>query len=195
VVTGTGGKVGNGSEEGDPPEADAGRPAAGQKRVFVSNASYPADLRSAGGGSDGLAAGDKLCNTAAQAATLGGTWKAWLSGTSLAGTTDAADRIAEAGPWYRLDGQKAFNNKANLMTAPLVPLNVDENRRQIILPAEVWTGTRVGGRASALDCNGWGGGAFNGNATTGSTDGVDQRWTDATLTRCAEKARLYCLEQ
>jgi hypothetical protein len=190
----TGGNGGQGeSAETQPP--DAGRPAAGQKRVFVTNAAYIGDLRTAAGTPDGLAAGDRLCNTSAQAAALGGTWVAWLSASGLGGSTNAADRIADVGPWYRLDGHKVFNNKANLMTAPLLPIDVDENGRQIVIPVDVWTGTGVGGRSSAHDCNAWNGGPIVGNGTAGVSNGTDERWTDALLGNCSEKRHLYCVEK
>src|SRR5437870_4261918 len=48
-------------------------------RAFVTKASFTGDLKAQGAGASGLEGGDKLCQTAASAASLPGTFKAWLS--------------------------------------------------------------------------------------------------------------------
>src|SRR5690349_8365685 len=75
-------------------------------RVFVSSLRYSADLRSAGGQATGLASADHICQTLADAAQIGGTWRAWISTT----TVHAIDHILGNGPWYRIDGALAFPN-------------------------------------------------------------------------------------
>jgi hypothetical protein len=165
--------------------------------VFVTSSRYSGDLKTAGAGATGLAGGDALCQTAATAANLGGTWKAWLSiGVAGGGaTTNAVDRIAEGGPWYRLDGEKAFNNRANLMTAPLVSLNHDENNRLVLEDREVWTGTEVGGRWTGQDCTQWTSGNGIPSGTMGDASKADGSWTTSAPASCAFGKRLYCLEQ
>lgn len=160
------------------------------KRVFVTVTDYDGNLKGkVSGAASGLAAGDKLCQLAADAAVLGGTWKAWLSDGST--NTNAIDRIADVGPWYLVDGTtKVFNNKANLATSPLQVINRNENGG--LVSADVWTGTSAGGTASD-SCNGWatinsGSGRYGNSTSTAN-------WTDYSYDSCYEKKHLYCFEQ
>lgn len=202
------GDAGGGGGAGGVPGAGGGSsttprmgPAPGQKRVFVTSSLYSGNLKVEGQAATGLEGADNLCRTAAAAANLGGTWKAWLSAGVPAATvtmsTNAVDRIAEVGPWYRLDGSKAFNNKANLMTAPLVPLDRDENGRPIpgSSSLQVWTGTSAGGRWSGTDCDQWTSGFANRSGTAGLATSADQMWTDGAHGNCGSGLRLYCFEQ
>ncbi len=100
-----------------------GSPPAGAKRVFVTKGTFTADLKSAGSAATGLAGADKLCSNAASAAGLGGSWKAWLSDS----TTDAISRIADVGPWYRIDGSSVFKNKDAFSSNPSVAINRTES--------------------------------------------------------------------
>lgn len=194
---GTGGQGAGGQGQSDESHpADAGQPPAGRKRVFVTSSRYPGDLKTAGGAADGLGGGDKLCQVAADAATLGGSWKAWLSASTPGGAaTNAVDRIAEVGPWYSLQGFVLFNNKANLMTAPLDPIRVDENHRLVLENREVWTGTNQGGRSSGLDCGQWTVEVSPQSGTVGDAGAGDGKWTDSPASFCNLARRLYCLEQ
>ena len=66
-----------------------------------------------GGNLGGLAGGDAVCQSLAQAAGAGGkTWHAYLS-TS---TVDAKTRIGN-GPWYNFKGELIAQNVADLHTA------------------------------------------------------------------------------
>ena len=109
------------------------------KRVFITSSVYEGVLTQYNAESVGLAAGDALCQTAATAANLGGTWKAWLSDTN----DGAIERLVDVGAYYLVDGlTKVFNNYANLGTTPLVPINMDE------------TAATVGGSDSESSANG-----------------------------------------
>src|SRR5687768_15633144 len=91
----------NGGGGGDGAASDT--PVAG-KRVFVSSLRYPANLKAAGGQATGIASGDALCQQLADAASLGGVYRAWLSDS----TEDAIDHVQGTGPWYRMDGKLVF---------------------------------------------------------------------------------------
>src|SRR5690606_40551827 len=56
--------------------------------VFITSNFYDGDLKTAGAGTTGLDGADKLCQLHADAASLAGTYRAWLS----ASTVDAIDR-------------------------------------------------------------------------------------------------------
>src|SRR3954470_14968204 len=66
-----------------------------------------------GGNLGGLAGGDALCQSLAQAAGAGGkTWHAYLSSS----TVDAKTRIGN-GPWYNFKGELIASNVADLHSA------------------------------------------------------------------------------
>src|SRR5258706_10297466 len=100
-------KSGDGTGAGDPTgpgeangggDAAKGSPPPGAKRFFVSSSSHDGKL-------GGVAGANAQCTLIAEAANLGGSWKALLAGATL----------ADVGPWYLLDGTKVFNNKANVL--------------------------------------------------------------------------------
>ena len=66
-------------------------PTPAPKRVFVTSTTYKGNL-------GGLAGADAKCQTRANAASLGGTWKAWLSDS----TTSAASRLTQSVSGYIL---------------------------------------------------------------------------------------------
>jgi hypothetical protein len=159
------------------------------KRIFVTAALYPGNF-------GGLAGADAKCTTAAEAVTLGGTWKAWLSDS----TTDAIDRIAEVGPWVLLGTTTiAFNNKANLATLPLAAVLINERGETLGEFAErrVWTGTQLGGAStySAFElCQNWTtGNPYDGQF--GNADSKGNTWTHGGNAGCTNTLRLYCIEQ
>jgi hypothetical protein len=157
------------------------------KRVFVSSLQKHADF-------GGLVEGDAVCATAAGAANLPGTWKAWLSDSK----TDAVDRIADVGPWFLMDRKtKVFNNKTNLKTTPIVGIDQDEQGTQVTHFDCVWTGTVPGGTRGPGDtCMDWTatGSQYSAAAKVGST-GAD--WTQDQINPfpCTSTCHLYCFEQ
>ena len=169
-------------------------------RVFVSSLRYSADLRSAGGQATGLASADYICQNLADAAQIGGTWRAWLS-TS---TVNAIDRIAGNGPWYRMDGALAFPNRARLGTTPLVPIMVDEMGGLPDPFYEAWTGTALGGFKAPLGsrqsvtCADWTStiDSTSIGGVVGDIDANSSTWTNLATGYCSPYHRsLYCFEQ
>jgi hypothetical protein len=157
---------------------------------------YPATL----GGLDGA---DAKCNAAAQAASLPGTFKAWLSD----GYTDAISRLADVGPWYRVGASVvAFEGKAKLTSPPLASLAFDERGTALASGEVVWTGTASDGTrandltviaASDKECAGWtditGADTTAGNPTATTSD-----WTQMVLNDVAcvgSTLHLYCFQQ
>lgn len=169
-------------------------------RVFVSSLRYPADLRTAGGQATGRASADYICQTLADAAQIGGTWRAWLS------TTDkhAITHIQGNGPWYRIDGQLAFPNRATLGTTPMVPLLIDEQGGTPDPFYEAWTGTAVGGFLAPLGsrqsvtCYDWTStvDSTQVGGVVGDIDASGSSWTNLATGYCSPfSRRLYCFEQ
>ncbi|HEY5924737.1 MAG TPA: hypothetical protein VIV11_23820 [Kofleriaceae bacterium] len=176
---------------------DAGPPGL---RVFVSSLRYSADLRTAGGQATGRASADRICQTLADAVNLGGTFRAWLS------TTDrhAIDHIVGTGPWYRMDGQLAFPNRARLGTTPLVPISIDEQGGMPDPFYEAWTGTALGGYRAPLGsrqsvtCYDWTStiDSTQVGGVVGDIDVNSASWTNLATGYCSPfHRRLYCFEQ
>lgn len=175
---------------------DSGGPAVvvppGAKRLFITSKTFHGDLGAGGG----LAGGDASCTSAAQAAGLGGSWKAWLSTT----TVDAIDRIVEVGPWYDLAGTVIFSGKTNLTTSPLAGLWIDENKA-MLASDRIWTGTGFGGTyldqlSGTKPCADWTSGAMSEQAKIGQVGRSDgAAWTAYTGTTCDQNGHLLCLEQ
>ncbi len=167
---------------------------ASRKRVFVTSSTYTGDLKTAGAGTDGFDGANKLCNSVAANASLGGTWKAWLS-SSLYSPPTAADRLGGTGPWYLVDRKTlVFAGKSSMISPPANPIDIDENG-DVVIKGSVWTGTSSNGTAAlAQSCAAW----VNTGATAlaGSTANVAE-WTAASATAsadCTNKYRLYCFE-
>jgi hypothetical protein len=160
------------------------------KRLFITASEYDGDLKTAGGASDGLTGADHLCATAAAAALLGGTWKAWLSGNGV----NAIDRLNDVGPWSLTTGERVFNNKANLQTVPLVPIVRDENGK-MVTTTQVWTGTDDGGHEHVgKSCNAFASNAPGMSGVVGDAM-TPSSWTATTLDACSVGHHLYCFEQ
>jgi hypothetical protein len=163
------------------------------KRVFVSL------LPPAPSGKLGSAvATDSFCQTAANAKSLGGTWKAWLSDSS----TSPSARFTHATVSYRLlDGSTIASNWTSLTSGTLQhPINIHEDGTS--LPAgtvyEVWTGTNPNGTFSTGNsCGDW----TNNTASApfgevGVTDLANGGWTAIYQQACDRTTEhVYCFEQ
>ncbi|CAN5772529.1 hypothetical protein BH11MYX2_BH11MYX2_24010 [soil metagenome] len=195
------------SPDASPPSDASTPPPPGAKRVFVTSLRYPADLKSAGGKASGRESADSICQTLADASSLGGTFVAWLSTSDM----DAIDHVTGPGPWYRIDGVMVFANRAKLGAIPTVAINVDETMGKPDPYYESWTGTSLGGHHTppgsrvSTTCNDWTTTVINdsvegtlgifGNGF-GQDVGRGADWTQYTVGYCAPFARhLYCFEQ
>ncbi len=205
---GGGGGGGDGDGNGDPfgdgtgggsPDAPGGTSPAGSKRVFVTSTTYTGDLATAAGTpidaqNAGVMSANKLCQTAASAAALGGIWKAILHqpGSGL-------DALADVGPWYRLDGTLVFNNRAQLRTTPLAPISIDELGHQQLGLGYVWTGLHAGGAPVPGCMYGsyaiWTFGNSAQNGVVGMMIATDSRWLYDSAVPCNTPNHLYCIEQ
>jgi hypothetical protein len=171
-----------------------------QKRMFVTSSAFTANLAKQGGKTTGLAGADHLCNNAAQAAQLGGAWRAWLSDSAH----DAIDRINDVGPWLNVTKTVVlFPNWAALTQSPdevLWSYLTDEYGQMISL-AYVWTGTGAGGHVASystdsVTCADWTDdvGTY-GEGWVGTVGYGAANWTDAQAEPCYQSYSLYCIEQ
>lgn len=211
LLLGAGGCGGDSSGKTDASmmaNADMARPGPppGAKRVFITATGFPnGDLVTAGGDKNGVISGDKLCGTAASNAGLDGTWRAWLSQSGA----DAANRLTDSGPWYRLDGVKVFDHLAALSGEALAPIDhtedgslvtcgmgfcCDASCGEMRATLVALTGTTAGLDTNA-SCNDWrGGGAGVGGTPLETPPG---NWSSAWSSGCSVGGldfRLYCFE-
>jgi hypothetical protein len=163
----------------------AGKVPPGGKIAFLSNGMFrPGSLMT-------IKSADALCATEAAAASLPGTYLAWMSSTAAG--IGAVNRVG-VGPWYLVDGAKVAT-RAELAVSKLAH-GIDLLATKIRQPAgvtAVWTGTGMnGGLESGQDCTSWS--STNGNGLLGSFTATDARWTQSTQTSCALAARIYCFQ-
>ncbi|MFO0599900.1 MAG: DUF1554 domain-containing protein [Myxococcaceae bacterium] len=158
------------------------------KAVFITSLTFTGNL-------GGLAGADQKCATAAAAANLPGTFKAWLS----SGSTSALSRFTVEGPWEQrsqLDGNiLTFRNRANLQTTPLAQLTVNEQGSSSQFTTYVWTGTAAGGASSGNDCNGWTSASSAGVGSYGDGSARSTNWTAFSTTGCDQPLALLCIQQ
>jgi len=146
----------------------------------------------------GIAGADAACQGLADGASLGGTYKAWLSVSGNAVTT----RFTHSTVPYVLRGTKATiaSNWADLTDGTIgASISRLETGAQAFNPAGVWTGTNVDGTAGTQTCTGWN--TQNGSGQTGNSSLTAAGWTNEFNGSClitsggTSQRRFYCFEQ
>jgi hypothetical protein len=143
----------------------------------------------------GLSGGDAVCATLAANAGLSGTYKAWLS-TS---TVNAISRLAGASGWVRTDGKPVVNSLADLTHGRLLyPPRLDELGNDLGADPIVMTGTATDGTVmntfgSYTTCGDFmSTGSLSDMLSTGYASASSDMFTTASSMACSSKARLYC---
>jgi hypothetical protein len=150
--------------------------------VFVSSVAQNANY----GGIEGA---DSACQALAQAAGVAGTYRAWLSTT----TVNAVDRLTSASGWVRIDGKPVANTAADLVAGRMFhPIRLTESGSDAF-DTEVYTGTASDGtlQSGASTCNDYTS-ADDELIVTGFSTGTSSLFTSFNRVTCAEAARLYC---
>ena len=167
--------------------------------VFITSDEHDGNL-------GGLEGADAICQERAHAAGLPGTFKAWLSDS----TVSAAERLTHSAVAY-IDtrGQLVADDWADLTDGSLErALTIDEVAYDwdtdaghcgvSIYFARTWTASTIGGASHGPFCDDW---TDAGDATgaTGYYCYASEAWTDATLSEdtagCSAPLSLYCLQQ
>ncbi len=157
------------------------------KYVFVTSLSYDGDQFGGGVGAN------SVCQTLADAASLGGTYKAWIAYGS---TAPANSFTQSAVPYVRVDGALVANDWADLTDGTLInPISVDQNGTA--RSGGVWTNVNFNGtQASSSDCSGWSSSASFIPGTIGSASSSSSSWSVTSNNEfCSDSNRLYCFEQ
>lgn len=166
------------------------------KRVFVTSTTYNGNL-------GGLSGADQKCQDRASAASLGGTWKAWLSSGNTATQTNTSPALRftkSTVPYKLLSGAVVANDWTDL-TDGTIATSISETELKTTYYPSVWTNTNFAGERYAGDyvyhCDYWStdvGGAYQ--ARVGAVGSwKDYRWTDYTNLACSLQNALYCFEQ
>jgi hypothetical protein len=180
------------------------------RRVFLTSVSGFGNLAAwpDAAGQVGLAAADAICQSRANAVSLGGTYIAWLSSS----TSDAYCRVQKlsgqratncgqatlpsaAGPWLRVDGAPWAGTLAEL-TGASPRVYTPQLLTEYGTPApygQYYSNTTATGVANGTSCSDWssstGGVGYGGNRMSGTY------WTDWQGTwPCSVSSELLCLE-
>jgi len=165
--------------------------------VFVTKKTFSGNL-------GGVAGADEECQTAAAAAGLAGTFRAWLS--DFAATKNAIDQVPEGGPWRKLAlgrdaklGDIVFTNRDNWKGYPRSPIDVNELGEATpagnAVGSKAWTGTDVGGKAYGNStCRSWDSVGTSYGGLYGSPGNVDKWTRDDIVIGCGLSAALICYQ-
>lgn len=157
------------------------------KRVFVTSLGYT------GGEIGGLSGADAICQSHADAASLPGTFKAWLSDSS----SGPEDNFSRAGlPYLRVDEVRVADSWKDLTDGSNLQatINLDENGDNATVV--VWTSTLTDGSKNPANanCTNWTSNA--GQGSYGVSFQAIFTWTDALdENSCDNVQALYCFEQ
>jgi hypothetical protein len=158
-------------------------------RVFVTRGSYFGNLSTEGAQALGSIGADALCTLSARAGGKGGTWMAFVPGS-----TPPRTRFTASGPWAQQQMDGGFVATFTVLTQgnPTTPIETDEEGG-LQGTSNVWTGVTSAGDAAASTCT-----LFTTQSqmgTYGITSTATGGWTQTGEASCSTLGRLYCFEQ
>jgi hypothetical protein len=162
-----------------------------QWKVFVTSGTW------SGGNLAGLSGADSKCQSAASAASLPGTYRAWLS-SSAGSVLDRFENAGTAAPFYLVDGTtKVVDDWGDLTDGSLDHAINQYETGASVGSTYTWTNTREDGTtvstANSATCS-----QFYSNSYTtvaGNTYQTDAEWTNSTTINCSSSIyHLYCFQ-
>lgn len=154
------------------------------KRVFVSSTITQ-------GAFGGLPGADARCQSAADAVSLGGVYKAWVSNATGSPSTRFTHSTL---PYALLDGTQIAANWAALTSGSLSHA-IDLTETMIIHQDYVYSGTNPDGTYfGAPDCNGWTSSSPLDQGMVGYSPDPGQ-WSHVGILACDAPEAIYCFEQ
>lgn len=155
-------------------------------RAFVTAAGWPP--------SGGPSGADAACQTAADAQSLGGTWRALLATT----TASAASRFSATGlPWVRLDGIPLASSRSVLLDGQTLdaPLNLTETGQyRASNPAQTGATSTTALGASNTTCVDWASSSSTDTQRVGLLNSITLYFSTPIFQNCNAGGQLYCLE-
>jgi uncharacterized repeat protein (TIGR02543 family) len=151
--------------------------------VFVTSTSYTGNI-------GGLAGADAACQARANAAGLTGTYKAWLSTSSV----NAINRFGSARGWIRKDGKPFADQLSDITTSHvLYPARLDEFGNDV-LSASVYTGSNNIGTLGVWGaCSDWTSAAATATVSYGYANTNSYQISFGGSTDCSQSMRLLCM--
>lgn len=139
----------------------------------------------------GLASADAACQSEADDAGLTGTYKAWLSDSTIS----AASRLTHASvPYQLVNGTTIAADWTDLTDGTLdAPIDLSADGGMTAL-ANVWTGTEADGTASPNNCSNWTSSSTSLIGDLGS-EVTSSGWSAFGSGNCGEVPGFYCFEQ
>jgi hypothetical protein len=172
-------------DAGDAGATDASDAAVVQPNVvFVTSQTFNGNL-------GGIAGADAKCQAAAQAASLKGTFIAYVATSSAS----AASRVASARGWVRTDGQPVADLPAQLAAGHLwYPIALDENGK-MVTGRQVETGAnKDGSYYTNGSCKDWTSASNADMATAGDAYAGSAEFQTIYGPQCDVVSHLYCLQ-
>jgi hypothetical protein len=153
------------------------------------NVAFVTSTTQMAGALGGLAGADAICQARAQAASLPGTFVAWLS-TS---TVNARDRLGTARGWVRTDGLPIADTVADLAADRLLyPIALDEFGVNVGPNVEPETGSQNGTVFAGETCGDYTN--VNGNGEIGIAQSGTLEWESFAGTVCNFALPLFCFQ-
>ncbi|MCA9489190.1 MAG: hypothetical protein KC621_04690, partial [Myxococcales bacterium] len=157
-------------------------------RTFVTSTVVAGDFGAVGNAS----AADSICRQVAQAASLGGAWRAWVR-DDIDGLPQ--DRFTSDGPWVRIgDGATVARNLDDLVNDTLQAPILNDESGTAVVGGRAWTGFTT--MAFGGTCSNWtsvGTGFLLGGY--GLTDRADAAWDQSNQDVCTAQRHLLCFEE
>jgi hypothetical protein len=159
------------------------------KIVFVTSSTYRGDL----GGQSGA---DTKCQARADAASLPGTYMAWLSSATIS----AIGRFTTHStfPYGLVNGNKVADDWYDLTDGSLDHA-IDRDQNGNLVTGTVWTNTKTDGTVKystdTTTCSSWTVHASIYQGRYGLNSYTDTYWTDSAESYCNAYYRLYCFQQ
>jgi hypothetical protein len=162
----------------------------GPCRVFLTSTTQDGNL-------GGLSGADAVCQNLAVAASLPGSYRAWLSDD----TESPSTRFSQSsGPYHLLNGVAIAANWADLTDGALaVPITLAENGATFDdLAFRAWTNTLENGTRGGVqneNCAGWTTAVNGPHGDAGPVTTTSVKWTRFSSGTCNNESHLYCFQQ
>jgi hypothetical protein len=174
--------------------------------VFALDQSIPGNFAAGAapdGGTDAVhVSADALCQSAAEDAGRGGTFRAWISSSGTS-ALEYLTSLGMNGPWYRPDGFLVAENRTALVTsagstgiAAHIVLKADGSFAAPGPPplTIVWTGTAPDGSAG-VNCNDFTTASTTVDSRAGQTVAKHLVWSAVDIVSCDTLQALFCFEE
>ena len=162
-----------------------------KKIAFVTSGEYSGNFPR-------LKGADEKCNDLAETVGLRGNYLAWLSDSE----NDAIDRFNQEGSYYDVKGNLIARTFNDFLIGDLKSsIILTEKGEQVSSNSKAWTGTGADGlRMGKIEgvqpyCVDWTNEGAPLRSGYGSPPWKDLKWTDAGVSACNQKLRLYCLQE